>query len=303
MGYRLVADIGGTKLAASLMTTDGIVMGTVVEPTEKDDPEKLFTLFITACDELCTRAGLDRSAIEGIAVGLPGIVDCENGIAVYQNNLPWHGFPIKDRLTELYPAAEIEIDNDVYMAAWGEYRQRCYNRETFVYLTLSTGISCAIIHEGKFMRGAGMAGEIGFGHVGEDTLETHVSGPSMERKGQSVFQNEELSLKAILDLYYKEDARAGAIIEEAVRALAGEVHHTLLLLDPHTIVLGGGVFNNHPSLVEAVRRELRSHLQHPLFQGKENRIEASHFKGEAGLWGAFHRLARRESRLEIVSDL
>ncbi|MBB4823397.1 glucokinase [Sporosarcina luteola] len=303
MGHRLVADIGGTKVAASLMTADGMVMGTIVKPTEKVDSEALFALFISACDELGKQAGLERAHIEGIAVGLPGIVDREKGIAVYQNNLPWHGFPVKERLLELYPAAEIEIDNDVYMAAWGEYRRRSFHHETMVYLTLSTGISCAIVHEGKFIRGAGVAGEIGFSLAGEDMLEKHVSGPSMESKGQSAFGNKELTLESIMDLYFKEDARAVAIVDEAVQALAREVHHTLLLLDPHAIVLGGGVFNHHPALVEAVRRELGIYLQHPLFKGKEERIEVSRHKGEAGLWGAFHCLAKRESRLEIVSDL
>ncbi|MCG3088070.1 ROK family protein [Sporosarcina cyprini] len=303
MGHRLVADIGGTKVAVSLMTADGILKGSTVKPTEKEDPEILFALFISACDELCVVAGLERAHIDGIAIGLPGIVDREKGIAVYQNNLPWHGFPVKDRLMELFPSAEIEIDNDVYMAAWGEYRQRSFHRETMVYLTLSTGISCAIIHEGKFIRGAGMAGEIGFSLAGEESLEKHVSGPSMEGKGQIAYCNQELTLQAIMELYYKKDARAVAIVDEAVRALAREVYHTLLLLDPHTIVLGGGVFNHHPPLVAAVQKELSTYLQHPLFKGKEERIEASRHKGEAGLWGAFHYLSKREGRLEIVSDL
>ncbi|MHC8517763.1 ROK family protein [Sporosarcina sp. ITBMC105] len=61
------------------------------------------------------------------------------------------------------------------------------------------------------------------------------------------------------------------------------------IVDPTCIVIGGGVFNDHPALVEAIRLELRQYLNHPLLEGKEKRIEASIYKGNAGLQGAFAR--------------
>jgi len=299
MGHILAADIGGTKLAVALFREDGVMVSSTVKSSETEDEELLFQLFVDACDELCAEAGLERTAVKGVSIGLPGIVDVDKGVAVFQNNLPWRDFPIKERLSGIYSEADIIVDNDVYMAAWGEYKQRGFAEESLVYITLSTGISCCSIIEGQFVRGAGMAGEIGFGIVDDrmSSLETQVSGPAMEAKGKTAFADPAMSLHEIMDLYYANDDQAVFILNEAVRALAREVHHTLLLLDPHAIVLGGGVFNNHPRLVEAVKKELADYLQHPLFKGKERRVEASLLKGDAGLWGAFFRFGGRKSAL------
>jgi glucokinase len=149
-----------------------------------------------------------------------------------------------------------------------------------------------------------MAGEIGFSIVDDrmSSLETQVSGPAMEAKGKTAFANPEMSLHDMMDRYYKNDDQAIFILNEAVRALAREVHHTLLLLDPHVIVLGGGVFNNHPRLVEAVKKELADYLQHPLFKGKEQRIEPSVLKGDAGLWGAYFRFGGNKRNMFEEKD-
>lgn len=288
-------------MAVALFSMDGVMVSSTVKKSETEDGELLYQLFTNACDDLCTEAEVERATIKGISIGLPGIVDVDKGVAIFQNNLPWRDFPIKERLSGLYSSADIKVDNDVYMAAWGEYKQRGFANESLVYVTLSTGISCCSIIGGQFVRGAGMAGEIGFGIVDDHmaSLETQVSGPAMEAKGQTAFADPEMSLHDVMDRYYAKDDQAVFILNEAVGALAREVHHTLLLLDPHAIVLGGGVFNNHPRLVEAVKKELADYLQHPLFKGKERRIEPGLLKGDAGLWGAFFRFgARRKDSVE-----
>jgi glucokinase len=290
--YILAADIGGTKLATALFTTDGELLKSHEIKSDNENGEKLFEGLVQSFNTLCTQSNIAIEQIERIAIGLPGIVDAANGIAVYQNNLPWKEFGITESLSKIFPGSQITVDNDVYMAAWGEYATRGYTRETLVYVTLSTGISCCTIHNGQFLRGAGMAGEIGFSLVDEadSTLESHVSGPALEMKGQSKFSNPELSLKEMMEFYYQGDERIIETMKAAITALAKEVHHILVYSDPHCVVLGGGIFNHHPELVLAVRKEVSTYLTHPLFKGKENRIEASIFKGDAGLRGAAYRV-------------
>lgn len=293
MNYILAADIGGTKLATALFTDDGALVGNKEVASENADGEKLFHSLLESWETLCAKAGITIDKVASLAIGLPGIVDADAGVAVYQNNLPWRDFPIAERLKAVVPDAHIVVDNDVYMAAWGEYASRGFSRETFVYVTLSTGISCCTISEGRFIRGAGMAGEIGFSltEIPGITLEEFVSGPSLEAKGRAVFGDPRLTLKEMMVEYYEGNDRAVSIVDEAVTALAKEMYHILLFLDPACIVLGGGVFNHHPALVEAVRSKLGTYLQHPLLKGKEQRIEGSTHKGDAGLYGAFSRCA------------
>lgn len=292
MKYILAADIGGTKLATALFTIDGELVKSHEIKSDKESGEKLFEGLVQSFNTLCTQSNVVVKQIERIAIGLPGIVDAANGIAVFQNNLPWREFRLTENLSKLFPTSQITVDNDVYMAAWGEYATRGYASETLVYVTLSTGISCCTIHNGQFLRGAGMAGEIGFSLVDEagSTLESYVSGPSLEIKGQSKFSNPEISLKEMMEFYYQGDERIIEIMKAAITALAKEVHHILVYSDPHCVVLGGGIFNHHPELVQAVRKEVSTYLTHPLFKGKENRIEVSIFKGDAGLRGAAYRV-------------
>lgn len=290
MDYILTADIGGTKLATALFKKDGTLMSRYEISSENCDGEKLYLSLIHSFEKLCTEEGISMSAISGVSLGIPGIVDVDAGIAIFQNNLPWRNFPLKGRLQTAIPQAQIFVDNDVYMATWGEYTARGFKDESFVYLTLSTGISCCTINEGRFMRGAGMAGEVGFALMENgQTLEKTVSGNSLERIGQLAFGNPDLTLKEMMDHYYAGDGRAVQIMDDAVLALAKELYHILLFVDPSCIVLGGGIFNNHPVLVEAVRKQFGQLLTHELFAGKEDRIEGSIHKGEAGLRGALAR--------------
>lgn len=289
MEYILTADIGGTKLATALFLKDGPVVKVNEIRSEKNDGEILFQSLVDSFQSICVNERVNLEDIKGIAVGIPGIVDTEKGIAVYQNNLPWRDFPLAERLANEFPKSKIVIDNDVYMATWGEYTNRGFSSETMVYVTLSTGISCCSIHQGAFLRGAGMAGEIGFSLTDTSettTLESLVSGPALELKGRKKFGNPDLTLKEMMEYYYQGDSHILSIVNEAVTALAKEVYHIIVFLDPHCIVLGGGIFNHHPELIELVRKEVKQYLRHPLLKGKEERIEASAYKGEAGLRGA-----------------
>lgn len=288
MEYILAADIGGTKLAVALFKKDGTAVKVKEVRSEKNDGDILFQSLVESFKSICMDEHVSLDDIEGIAVGIPGIVDTEKGIAIFQNNLPWRDYPLAERLVSEFPQSKIVIDNDVYMATWGEYINRGFSQETMVYVTLSTGISSCSIHQGMFLRGSGMAGEIGFSlnDTSETTLESLVSGPALELKGRKQFSNPNLTLKEMMEYYYQGDQHAVSIINEAVTGLAKEVYHIIVFSDPHCIVLGGGIFNHHPELIEAVRKEVRQYLRHPLLKGKEQRIEASVYKGEAGLHGA-----------------
>ncbi|MGE7624953.1 ROK family protein [Viridibacillus sp. NPDC096237] len=287
MEYILAADVGGTKLATALFRKDGTIVEENVILSEKYDGEKLFHSLVDSFKNLLVNSSVYKDDVMGIALGIPGIVDSENGIAVFQNNLPWRAFPLADKLAIEFPETQIKIDNDVYMATWGEYTNRGFSKESMVYVTLSTGISCCSIHQGKFLRGAGMAGEIGFSLTDtlDTTLEQLVSGPALESTGREHFNNPSLKLHEMMELYYHGEEATVSIIKEAVTCLAKEIHHILVFLDPHCIVLGGGVFNHHPELIEVVKRELGQYLTHPLLKGKEERIEASVYKDEAVLRG------------------
>lgn len=288
MGYILVADVGGTKVATAIFSQDQQLLSKQEVPSQISNREALFQCIVNSFKQLCTEKASFFDEISKVCIGLPGIVDVEKGIAVYQNNIPWENFPVRERLKEVFLAAEIKMDNDVYMATWGEYRAREFSKETMVYVTLSTGISCCTIVNGEFLRGTGLAGEIGFNVVDDvgNTLEESVAGPAIEKLGRELLADPEISLKEMMELYYKGNPVVEKILGQLIDFMAKQLQQMILLLDPHCIVLGGGFFNHHPKVIEKIKEVIHQSFTGTPFARKEQNIESSKNKGEAGLYGA-----------------
>jgi len=288
MSNILVADVGGTKLAVALFSQHHQLLSRREVPSDKTNKEALFTCLINSFEQLCEEKEVSFDEISKVCIGVPGIVDIQKGIAIYQNNIPWENFPICERLTEVFPHAHIKMDNDVYMATWGEYRARDFSKETMIYITLSTGISCCTIVNGEFLRGSGLAGEIGFSIVNNDgvTLEESVAGPAIEKLGRELLGEPEILLKDMMKLYYNGDPIVDKILGQLIHFMGKQLQQMILLLDPHCIVLGGGFFNHHPKIIDHIKETIQQCFVGTPFAGKEQIVESSIHKGEAGLYGA-----------------
>jgi glucokinase len=295
----LVADIGGTKIAAALADVNGGIKHQIQVKSAVHDSESMFESLCASFFELLNHDGKKREDISVIGLGVPGKVDPEKGIAIYQNNLPWRDFPLASRLKEVFPNAEVVIDNDVYLAAYGEWQVRNLTQETFVYFTVSTGISSCIINKGEFIRGAGMAGEVGLTILEKDqpikTLESLASGPAIEAEARGQLQDPTITTKQVMESYYQQDPQAIVIIKNSAKHIAHGLHQIFSIVDPHVIVIGGGVIHNQPAFLKLIRAELRELVQNPVQDGIFDRIHMSQYKGEAGLQGALH-LAIKHNR-------
>lgn len=288
MSHILVADVGGTKLATALFNQHQQILIKREVPSDISTREALFHCLIDSFEILCMEKKLSFNEVSKVCIGVPGIVDVQKGLAVYQNNIPWSNFLICERLTEFFPHAQIMMDNDVHMATWGEYNARGFRKETMVYITLSTGISCCTIVNGDFLRGTGLAGEIGFNIVGQagETLEESVAGPAIEKLGRTLLGNSNIRLKDMMELYYKGDPIMVKVLQQIIYCMEKQLHQMILMLDPHCIVLGGGFFNHQPKIIELIKDGIQPRLLNTPFEGKEQIIESSIHKGETGLYGA-----------------
>lgn len=66
------------------------------------DAESLFQSMVTSVEMLLKQSGISKEKVAGIGVGVPGFVDRENGIALYQSNIPWENFDVGSRLSEVF---------------------------------------------------------------------------------------------------------------------------------------------------------------------------------------------------------
>ena len=293
MTYKIGVDIGGTKIAAVIIDQHGSILHRNEVPSNTKDKETMFRQVVRCIENLLTESGTPYEAIEGMGVGVPGKVDRENGIAVFQNNLPWGNFPLVNRLKKQFPFQHIVIDNDVYMAAFAEWKAaEIGNKGTFVYVTVSTGLSCSIIQDGKFLRGTGFAGELGLLPVlaksspqGIDRLEQAASGTAIQRLAAIHFNNPDMTTADVFLEYQNGNGLAINLIGEVVESLAHGVYSIISLLDPQKIIFGGGVINKQPFLLELVKEELMRFLI-PEQKGVLKNIYCSCFKENSGLVGA-----------------
>ncbi|MDP4163829.1 MAG: ROK family protein [Bacillota bacterium] len=295
----LGVDIGGTKIAAGIINEQGFCIDRIELPSISDDSEKMFSQVKNSISMVLKKGNYKLAELAGIGIGVPGKVEHQNGVAIYQNNLPWINFPLVERLQEFFPA-KILLDNDVYMATFGEwYAAGKKYDETFVFFTISTGISCCTIHNGRFVRGAGFAGEIGLSIVDEHPLpskylndgclEAVASGPAIAHY-TNIHRNlsggsDKWTTKEVIDAYFSGEPFVIEIIQNIFRYIARGIHSITCLLDPDKLILGGGVMNHNPKLIHPLLEELDKLLV-PEQKNILHRIQASKLKGDAGIIGA-----------------
>lgn len=283
-------DIGGTKIAAGIVSESGELLERAEVGSDSSDREKMFEQVAEAVEQVLSKASVSIDGIEGIGAGVPGKVDRTNGIAVFQNNLPWHQFPISARLRERFGPKPVTIDNDVYMAAFAEWKAaNAKLDETFVYITVSTGISCSIIHQGSFFRGAGFAGELGLIPVladgANERLEKVAAGPGIQRLAREIPGTGVISAKDVFLGFEKGDKACERIIEETASRLAQGIYSISSLLDPHKLVFGGSVMVNNPFMLELIKEKLKA-FQLPEQQHLLSHMGISPLKQNNGVIGA-----------------
>lgn len=268
MKYAIGLDIGGTKIAAGLVDDTGRILIQEKMPSITKDSESMFNQVCKVVDSVISQFEGRGKEIIGIGVGLPGKVDRKNGIAVFQNNLPLKNYPLKEKLMHRYPGFSVCLDNDVAVAAYGEYfLNTIENDKLFTYITLSTGVASASILNNELIKGHGFSGELGLIPVNSAldnnqirTLEECTSGKAIERYGREHFNNPALSSKDVFDKFYEGDKTAEKIINQVAKSLAFGFVSIISLLDPDKIIVGGSVATNHPTLIKLVKLELRELL-------------------------------------------
>jgi len=290
--YALGVDVGGTKVATAILDQDGKIIKRLELPSNPIDKEKMFEQVVRCIDGVIEQSTIPFADICGMGIGVPGKINRDEGIAVFQNNLPWRDFPVVQRLKQRFPIDNIVLDNDVYMATYAEWKLSNLGNEcSFVYLTISTGISCAIINNGSFIRGEGFAGEVGSLPVlnpfssGMITLEQSSSGVAMEKAARHYLRNPQMSTEEFFKQFELGNELAKELMKKVIAPLAYGVYSIITLLDPQRIVLGGGVVNHNPFMLELIEEGMKEYFSSG-HQYSANKLQLSQLKGDAGITGA-----------------
>jgi glucokinase len=161
----LAVDIGGTKMAAALVTDSGEVLASASAPSRAGDAEALFSVLLALVDSVGGNGevpGLRGNGVAVCGVGCGGPMT-RGGEAVSPLNIPaWRDFPLRSRLAEATGLPTF-VDNDAKALALGEgWKGAAAGVADFIAMVVSTGVGGGIVLDGRLLDGAdGNAGHIG----------------------------------------------------------------------------------------------------------------------------------------------
>lgn len=155
-------DLGGTNIAAGLVDDDGKLLVSDSVPTGKERPTaEIIKDMADLAKKVAEMGNCPIDRIKGVGIGCPGTVDNKSGEVVYSNNIPMDHVPLAAKF-RTYLDLPVSLENDANAAAYGEYITTARDKNSFVFITLGTGVGGGIVLDGKLWRGFNGAGaEIG----------------------------------------------------------------------------------------------------------------------------------------------
>ncbi|EIJ70603.1 N-acetylglucosamine kinase [Pasteurella bettyae] len=269
-------DIGGTKIELAVFNEQLEKQYCQRVDTPKDSYEQwLETIasLVRAADEKFNEKGT-------VGLGIPGFVNPDTGIAEITNIRVADNKPILKDLTQ-YLGREVRAENDANCFALSEAWATENQKYPFVLgLILGTGFGGGLVFNGKVHSGeTGMAGELGHlqlnyhalkllgwdkapiyecGCGNQACLDNYLSGRGFEWLYRDL-KGEALSAKAIIERFYAGEQSAVEFVEIFIELASISLGNIITALDPHLIVLGGGL-SNFDYLYEALPRVLPKHL-------------------------------------------
>ena len=258
---RIGMDIGGTKTEAVALDRDGTVVA-VARIATVGGPDGVVGTAERVIAMLSEQTGCAVAEFASVGVGIPGRIDREHGEVHNAYNLGLARLPLAGRLADA-TGLPVELDNDVTAAAIGAAHLMRLDG-VVAYLNLGTGLAAGLVIDGAPVRGAqGVAGEIG--HLPVDPLErpcpcgqrgcieTVASGSALERYWPAGGDHPGRVLLAAVDAG---DVEAVHAFEQLVRGAASCVRLLSLTLDPHTVIIGGGLRFLGSRLLDGIRETL-----------------------------------------------
>jgi glucokinase len=288
----LAVDVGGTKLAAGLVDPGGRVLRASRRPTPADaDGDVVWAALAGLVDEVL---GDDRVAAVGVGCGGP--MRWPAGEVSPLNIPAWRDFPLRARISDRLPGAVVRLHNDAVCLAIAEHwRGAARGHGDALGMVVSTGVGGGLVLGGRLVDGAtGNAGHVG--HIvvdpdgpdcscgGRGCLEAVASGPRTAAWAVAQGWRGGTTARELAG-----DARAGDPVAVAAFARAGAaigvgIASAAALCDLSVVVVGGGVVQAGPLVLEPMRAALREHAAMDFT--RELPVVPAALGQEAGLVGA-----------------
>ena len=302
-------DLGGTNIAVGLVDESYKVVAKGSRPT---GATRHYTEIIKdmaeICQELMEDNGLTISDIQGIGIGSPGTTDTQKGEIIYANNLDWYNVPVADELNKYFPGVPVAVENDANAAAYGEYVVNGGGANSFVAVTLGTGVGGGIILNKKIYTGFNNSGgEIGhftLVHGGEPCTcgksgcwESYASVTALISQTKKAIEENPDSLmvkkaeeegkvsgRTSFDCAKMGDKAAQAVVDKYIEYVSDGIVSIINIFQPEVLIIGGGISAEGDYLLKPILEYAKKYVYCKAVAQTE--IKIATLRNDAGIIGA-----------------
>ncbi|HEO3268381.1 TPA: ROK family glucokinase [Streptococcus agalactiae] len=305
-------DLGGTTIKFGILTLEGEVQEKwAIETNTLENGRHIVSDIVESLKHRLSLYGLTKDDFLGIGMGSPGAVDRTSKTVTGAFNLNWADTQEVGSVIEKEVGIPFFIDNDANVAALGErWVGAGANNPDVVFVTLGTGVGGGVIADGNLIHGvAGAGGEIGHMIVDPENgfmctcgnkgcLETVASATGVVRVARQLAEQYEGSsaIKAAIDngdtVTSKDifiaaedgDKFANSVVERVSRYLGLAAANISNILNPDSVVIGGGV----SAAGEFLRSRVEKYFVTFAFPQvkKSTKIKIADLGNDAGIIGA-----------------
>lgn len=278
-------DIGGTSLKGAVVDAGhgGVLHRETAQlPTNALDrtPDRVVAMLDGMLTRLVHAAGAARADVAALGIGCPGLI--RGGVVHAAGNFPsWKEVNLVAELAALLPrGARLAVVNDANAAALAEAWVgvgRGVPAPSIVVVSLGTGIGVGALVDGRLLGGNVEGGHMiihangrGCACGQRGCFEAYCSAPAIAARANEALSRQQLPLLSslrpspgralacadVFDAAHADDALCAALRAEVVQDLALGCLNLCRLLDPHALVLAGGVSGAGARLVDPLRAEL-----------------------------------------------
>lgn len=310
--YRVGVDLGGTNIAVGVVDDNFNIIGRGKMKTNAPrDAKLIFDDIATAVKMAVEDANLRLFDIESIGIGTPGSVNKELGMIDYANNLAFDHVPAKALLSASLGIDKIYIDNDANCAALGEALAGAgKNKNSFVAITLGTGVGSGIVIDGKLVNGCNYAaGECGHMVIDMDgeqcncgrrgCWERYASATALIAQTKDAMKKDidsimwdlvdnniaRVSGRTAFDAMRKGDATGKMVVDNYIRYIAIGLVNVINALQPDVICIGGGISHEKDNLLVPLRKHV-SRGRYSIYSDNQTELCCAVLGNDAGIIGA-----------------
>ena len=288
MSLTIGIDIGGTSTKLALVDETGVILGRQVMPTDQMKDKDTYFLSLFQHLSKLKHSVNGHGPLVGIGIGAPAS-DGKEGVISNAANLPFGGERVEIvKIIEREMGLPTSLMNDSNAAALGEKRfGNAKEYESFLFLTLGTGLGCGIMLENRILTGKrGWAGELGHINVKPNgracgcgqrgCLETYVSATGIKRTAFALlaeertpsrlrcYNYEEMTAMHIFSAAQNGDQLAMRAFEVTGDILGRKLAEVSTTLEPEAIFLAGGLSEAGELLFRPTKQSMNKNILNTL---------------------------------------